>query len=218
MKNRNLYSVLILVLILAISGCTIDLPDLNPNTEEGAEISIFDIADPIAFNGADSYTELEFPGYYREYDIWDDGSIDLKVEHDPAAEIVFNFPGGNIEVAHEAWETLPVAGYYTPLYLPVDGLTGGTINGEWSSGVRDHLLMTESNFGSGYDPPYQIVPKFRVGLSYVPIRVKSGGQFYYGWLEFFSSDYNDSDPDDFVLVSRFGVAQTPGLRIRMGQE
>ena len=81
----------------------------------------------------------------REYDIWDDGSIDLWVEYDPANEILFSFAQG-IEAVHSAYEILPVAGYYRPVYLRSGALTGGTFNGIWDT--RGFLLLLRMNAGS----------------------------------------------------------------------
>lgn len=200
------------VFVFILTSCTVELPDLDPNTPGGGGMLIYEISDVIEFDGSDGYPE-SFPATFitREYDIWDDGTVDIRIEYDPANEILMFFPGG-MEAVHESIEFIPAAGYYTPVYLPAGALSGGTFSGLWTGITL--LLMNE--YGSA--PNYYMSPSFPVGLSYLPIRVPFDGQWHYGWLEFFSTDYNDADPGDGVLLSRFAISDTPGLRVRMGQE
>ena len=222
-KSRWLIAIIV---ILAVS-CTDDidnpLPDLNPGTPEGGEITIYPIDDFIYFDDSEYGSVPQLDEVSRTYDINENGAIDLSLisrrvnssflSHEFNVEL--RFIGQILRTNYSP--DIPFLNLEdTPVYLPVDGLVGGTAEGRWTSETTPLLFIK--------DFPVEVVTlwtlsfSFPVGLSYIPTRTNIGGEWYYGWIEILASDYEDDDPADFVYISRFGISQTPGLRVRMGKE
>ena len=217
---KNLFFVLLIALI--VQGCLptppIPLPDLDPNTGEGGEMLIFEIADVIAVN-TEGTTEPQFEGFHKEYDINDNGTTDLEVKNVVFAGVSLRF-NGQIALDIGPWslfgDLFDFYDTYTPIFLPANGLLGETLTtAEWEERPMHSMQMfIEAGTGTG---PYIIRQFVPVGISYIPIRIPAGQDFYYGWIELIVSDFEDTDFDDVFIVSRVGLSTTPGVRVRMGQ-
>lgn len=225
-RIKSPVSMTMCVLLALLQTACIDLnqdlplPDLDPSTPVGGNIVIFEISDVIEYSSAydPDIGNEQFAGLSKVYDLGNDGVID------------FTLTGvrGNDLLSFESFVKLRFNGealssqgsifgesYANTRFLPADALVSGTANGVWAT-VNKPLTMAEDDLT--ISSTYNVNLEFPVGISYMPTRTKVGADYYYGWLEVIASDYEDGNPSDFFIISRFGVSQTPGLRIRMGQE
>ena len=147
MKSRNVKIVTLALLMSVACSCNeevdIPIPDLNPGTEEGGDITIYDIGEVVEFYSFSGYTEPQFRVYNTEFDIGGEGDIDLRLigRYSPALPGSW-YPYGGLDLRFNAQlihmpddnydgdDNRP--GYSFPVFLPVDALTGSTINGIWS--------------------------------------------------------------------------------------
>ncbi|MCP4121605.1 MAG: hypothetical protein GY751_07610 [Bacteroidetes bacterium] len=213
-----------------ISSCGTDdipnpIPDLNPDTPGGGDMLIFSIDDLITwqnYRDPNAPTDPQLNNINRTYDFNGDGNIDLSlISKTIPGTFFFNPDQYSVEIRFigQILRTNYVNDFYnedTPVYLPAEGLIGGSVEGRWTPEgnpiefIREYILELT--------PPYYTNVTCPAGLSYIPTRTNIGGEWFYGWIEILASDYGDLDWDEFVYISRFGISQTPGLRIRMGQE
>ncbi|MCP4124836.1 MAG: hypothetical protein GY751_24100 [Bacteroidetes bacterium] len=229
MKNiSNFLVAIISTCVLFITACDpidVQLPDTNPGTPgEGGEILIFDIFDLIEYSsdrplGAHDLNDIST----REYDFQDDGIVDLRVVSSVSNDLFSGASSslslqfaGHLLLEHDPLPFFPGSRNYA-MFLPVDGLLGGSFStGGWADAWQDvDILAHESTTLLGVLLQYAYYP---TGISYLPTKTRINGEDYYGWLEVASTDHGDADTDEQLLISRFGISQTPGLRIRMGQE
>ncbi len=233
MNKRNISHLLLAVIstcTLLITACNpidVQLPDTNPGTPGGGEILIFDISDLIEYSserplGAYDLNDIST----REYDFQDDGIVDLRVVSSGSNDLFSGASSylslhfaGQLLLEHNQVSFFP-GSRDKALFLPVDGLLGGSIStGGWVNAWQavDILAIQPDNmfFPPGDPLMYVYYPE---GISYLPTKTRINGEDYYGWLEVASTDHRDADTDEQLLISRFGISQTPGLRIRMGQE
>ena len=234
MLHKKLMIVLLALLTASIYSCNeesdLPIPDLNPETEEGGEITIYDIGEVVPFSSVQHYSDPQFDVFDADIDIGGEGNVDLRLDGYynpgpfvwPFTYLIMRF---NAEIIHapDAQPDFPdnTTPDTYPVFLPVDALTGSSVNGIWSPPNVDlHLLTEQNNTSAGEDPDqaWEISFKFPTGVSYIPTRSKVGNDYFYGWIEIFSSDYTDGDTDDFLLISRFGISNTAGLRVRMGSQ
>lgn len=233
MKTIGHTATLLLFAVLLVTSCVPDppvpIPDLNPDTPEGSDILIDDIGDLITYSSI-SISGSEpprFQNFFREYDIFNDGTFDLSLTGDDVSGGgLFSNPNCYVRMRFTTSEVLVSTGipvfndiFNMPkqvVWLPQDALIGGSMpQGAWASANEAVWLMAESRI-DGFGPWHLLPPP--AGLQYIATRTFSGGQYYYGWIEVVTSDHEDPDPNEFVLMSRFGLSTTPGLRVRMGQE
>lgn len=228
---KNMHSFLAIILftcLVTLPGCQpvdVVLPDLNPGTAEGGDILIFNIFDLIEYTSDVDNNIGVLGGINREYDFQGDGSIDLRVVGSfesffgsvTRSILSLKFVGSILKEyeAIPAIPFIPTPGY--AIFMPVDGLTGIELTtGGWASSWErvDINVVGNSEWigGDSFMAAY-----YPAGISYVPTKTRIGGEDYYGWLEVISSDHDDADPNEQLIISRFGISQTPGLRIRMGQ-
>lgn len=219
---------------IMLSSCNdemdLPIPDLHPATSEGGEVTIYDIGELVSFSTLQAYSEPQFAVYDNDIDIGGEGNIDLQLDgHYNPGVVIYAFTylimRFNAQVIHAPDSQFDIFDNSTPdtypVFLPVNALTGTTVNGIWSPpNAQLHLIQETKSVDVGElnDVAWEIEFKFPVGQSYIPTRSRVGNDFYYGWIECFASDYTDGDTNDFLLISRFGISQTPGLRVRMGQE
>ena len=222
-----------LAAIILLPGC-IDLPfptnnpvpDLDPATEEGADIIIYDINQVFNAIGTDEPTDWPFDMMEAVRIDWDNnGSVDLLffteqfqnlLENEPTRFLNFRFNG---QLLREQIAGSITGGYNnTPTYLFENDLVGTEIFGNYAPGYTKFRLMygEEDSFQpeTGAFHNLNIIPP--IGISYVAFRKFIGGELYYGWMEIETTDEKDDDPDDHLMITRVGISATPGLRIRMG--
>lgn len=222
-----------LLLFFLMNSCIdkedIPLPDLDPSTSGGGEIVTYDVGFliPIVTTGESELVE-QFSGYGPfEIDLGNDGGPwDFRLSSTRENSLIpgqylsstlrIQFTG---EILMRPTAYIPViqpAEYYAQ-FLPANALIGGTIEGLWAS-PRQAVEMISTGFGEWIGGNPILLVQYPSGLSYLPTRTKVGADYYYGWLEFLATDVEDDDHDDWLLITRFGISSTPGLRIRMGQE
>ena len=228
MNQKIICRVALIVISLGIYACTDDilnpLPDLNPDTPEGGEILIYDINDRIDYIDEDfqEYPQ-QFDAIDRSYDLNGDSVIDLSFRSGAMDFFLGSPTTYNVQMRFvgEVLRTNYIFEISTfqdsPVFLPVSGLVSGTAEGRWTVAGAATAFMMEGRM-EGVGGPWLQFPSFPVGLSYIPTRTNLNGQYYYGWIEIFASDFQDDVPEEFILISRYGLSQTPGLRIRMGQD
>lgn len=211
-----------------ISCQELPIPDLNPDTPEGGNVLIYNIGEVIPYTSSIIFspfpTSCDLGNADVSIDLFGDGSIDLRIFTGvPSSPIPAIYDGeGTYWLIQYAGE-IGLAGDYgnyagLPLltkFLGQNQLAGSSFYGIWSNPNTPQII---NRCTMGATTIFTTRPLFPVGLSYIPVRRNIGGQYYYGWIEVFASDYSDNDTDDFLLISRFGISDTPGLRIGMGQE
>ena len=204
----------------------VPIPDLNPGTEEGGDILIYEINGAIEFSSESisGFEDPRFRNLYREYDFFDNGSIDLVLRGDNVAGTFLGPPNCFLrlyytgEVLRNSYNQFnnDLFGFPSDLVLlPVDALTGGSMpNGNWAPPLTDLNLLAEGK-REGI-ASWGINATELEGINYIATRTDIGGEYFYGWIEVFLSDLHDDDDNEVLLISRFGISQTPGLRVRMG--
>ncbi len=214
--------------MLFVTACLpvdVPLPDLDPETPEGGEILIFEIFDLIEFSSATPLYEHDLADFEtREYDFQGNGNIDLRAVASVDYVPIFNTPqgsyvslkfAGNLLLDYQPFPMMPDARPYA-MFFPVDGLLGNHSTGGWAdAGQAVDLFWIKQTTLLGVPWLYTAYP---AGVSYLPTKSRISGEDYYGWIEIAASDIGDDDPNEQLFISRFGISQTPGLRIRMGQE
>ena len=232
MKAKIQILLLIALSLTLLDSCIQDppvpIPDLNPGTEEGGEMLIYEMNDVISFTseligGTD---DPRFKNFYREYDFFDNGSIDLTLTGDNISGGFFGPPNlfvrlrFNGEALRNSYNQVSNDIFNFPselVWLPVDALTGGSMpNGNWAPTNTDFSLISESRVEGVAS--WQVGSYAPEGLSYIAVRILIGGDYHYGWIELVTTDVSDDDLNDFILISRFANSETPGLRVRMGAE
>lgn len=225
MKRSNILIFLSFVFSILITSC-LDLntdnplPDLDPDTPEGGTITIFEINDVITFlseRGPDLVLE-QFENIYREYDLANDGVIDFTLTGTNESGLV-NFESAlylrfNGQALSNQGSEFGQAYAYTQ-FVPEGVLVAGSAIGVWANAGKALEFVRDVD---AISTPFYIASTFPKGISYMPTRTQVGSDYFYGWLEVIASDLDDTDINEFVVISRFGISQTPGLRIRMGQE
>ena len=199
----------------------ISIPDLNPGTAEGGDILIYDIDETILYSSQNGSPTFHIDNTNLEIDLFDDGSVDLILKTIDGSGDRYLYLQLTSEVGRDPNLTQNFLDLFddVPVFLPVDALTGSTFDGSWGSpNTNFEMLISVNTNVFGGPLAYNTGSRFPTGLSYIPTRTQSGNDWYYGWIEIFASDYGDGDTDDFLLISRFGISQTPGLRVRMGWE
>ena len=225
MTQKTTSIVLVVLAFFLITSCSDDtlipLPDLNPSSPEGGEIVIIDISATYEFNGGESYYNPSFLNVTDEYDLNENGSVDLILES------TFRTILGiddliTLDIFMPEWQILAEPAFFpfethTPLFLPPAVMEGAShVSAVWKSGNHGlKMFFEQTNFSSSL---WYGFPSFPVDYSYVPIRKFITGEWYYGWLEIISTDYMDNNPEDGFIISKLGYSSTPGLRIGMGQE
>lgn len=206
----------------------IPLPDLDPTTMEGGEIVTYDIGFPIPIVtvGGDAVVG-QFAGYDPvEIDLGNDGGWDFRFTSQAFPNILPGTYSASVLRIQFTGEILKGPSFTVPpllnednhvRFLPANALLGGVIEGLWAPALQFvEVVRTGYSEGvAGYAFLSEHVPS---GISYLPTRTKVGSDYYYGWLEVVATDFTDTDDDDGILVTRFGISTTPGLRVRMGQE
>jgi hypothetical protein len=214
--------------VSCIQDPPVPIPDLNPGTPEGGDILIYDINDAIVFNSTpiNGNESPRFRNFVRNYDLFDDGTIDLTLRGDNIAGGLFTNPNSFLrlrfsgEILRNSYNQVGNDLFDFPddiVWLPVQALTGGSMpSGNWAPQNNDFNILSEGKTeGIG---PWEVNTAASAGIHYIATRTKSGGNYYYGWIEIAVSDVDDADPEELLFISRFGISTTPGLRVRMGEE
>ncbi len=230
---NNIYTFAFSLLIcLSLNSCwdgvDIDLPDLNPLTQEGAEISIVEINASFSYDGTTTNSVQFDDNFSWEFDVDGDQIMDMGLVSYYRGPTVGGLPGeaygvrlgmNNVEIMRksdlfplsEPGELIGIA-----VFLPANALAGSTVNGVWANpGILQRVILDENTILTN---KWNVKPDAPFGLSYIPIRTNAGGEYYYGWIEIFSTNYNDNVSQDVFVINRLGISNTPGLRLRMGEE
>ena len=192
MKSKIILPLIIPFAIL-ISSCEI-LPDLNPNTNQGSDITVFDINDSIL---VEEYS-------LKNYDLNNDGIIEFQINH-----IIDH---GLICPNHIDIVTLDVNGQiFAPLtgnYFLEEGIITG-INGALGAFEATQAeLLNHASFCIRTSNVRQEETR------YVITKFQYENRLHYAWLEF-TIEYGFIHAT--LILTRVGVANQPNFVLRAGQ-
>lgn len=103
-------------------------------------------------------------------------------------------------------------------FLSPNSLPEQTQDQVWANPATyvDLVVAKAGIFPRGAPPTLEV--NFPTGVSYLPTRTQVGSDLFYGWLEVLSTNMADGDHNDAFIITRFGIADTPGIMIQMGEE
>jgi hypothetical protein len=225
--KRSIYLAVGILFSSLFYSCEL-LPDLNPNTSEGANILVRVenrlVARPelVSLNPNVVHYALE--------------SFDLDITNDGINDISFEITGGtipglvgNYEIQFSNGQFLINSIFYTlacpndqcssilglpPLYQ--SNTSSGPALGVWKENVSDADIgsgfpwspIRSSFFFSQFDIPN--------GIKYVMFKQFINNNVHYGWLEF-QNNINRNTGTGQCILKRVALAQQPGYVLRAGQ-
>ena len=205
MKNSIQFIILVTVVII-FQSCEI-LPDLNPNTGEGSDISVFSIMDTIIDNNSMGVSQ---------YDLDSDGVNEFRIEYykeDVSGGIApcpISISVVNLDVNGQTF-SLGDFGQF----LPNDVITG--INGVFGSFTTSQVKLFEASpfclRSSGSSNSV-------LSTRYVVVKLNINNNTHYAWLEFhtnITSQTNTYFSRRELILTRVGVANQPNFVLRTGQ-
>lgn len=184
MKSK--FMITMVVALALFSSCEL-VPDLNPNTNAGADITVYEIGDDI-----------------------NESTVEYDLDQDGINEIVFK---SNWWIIGITWELSTSGGilvestntnlpYYTPLTLT-----------NTNSQIQFASYAEKARLG-GPISIIPFVPNIPFGNRYLMIKIKRNGKLHYGWIDYTYTPINNTYQ---FIINRVGIANQPGQVLRAGQ-
>ncbi|MCB0502310.1 MAG: hypothetical protein KDD32_06475 [Bacteroidetes bacterium] len=195
------------LLSIVLLGCEL-IPDLNPNTNAGADITVFDVNDTLFLNSYPTYP-------YPKYDFNNDGINELEFDV-WGGGIVSGVPKSFIVRVNGDILVLSIPepyGFYYAVSLSNNNSSTNLLSNFTNEGIIVNGRYYYAPLGGNTDWYWAISNGLK---KYLMVRIILGGKHHYGWIEY-SSNYNLEDETGAIVFKRFGVSNEAGKVIRAGQ-
>ena len=212
-----------IVLILAtLFSCEL-VPDLNPNTNVGADITVFVLNDTILDN---TLFLKNSPSNTKSFDLDQDGVAEFEVR-ETGLGICDLIPGSKIYEIQVRGKILSQINTNTAYVNTTDLSYSFLVASVNSNGSSIQPLTNFENNSAGL-----LIGKITTGFftcptewqhkisnannGYIMIKLQINNDLYNGWIEY-SSNYNIGNETGHIILKRVGIANEPGTVLRAGQ-
>jgi hypothetical protein len=223
--KRSIYLAVGILFSSLFYSCEL-LPDLNPNTSEGADILVRVENRLVARAELVSPNNLLYTLEIFHIDITNDGINDISFEYTSGT-----IPGlvGDYEIQFSNGQFLINSIFYTiacpndqcssilglpPLYQ--SNISSGPALGVWKENVSDADIgagLPWNPLRSSFNSPQFDIPN---GIKYIMFKQFINNNAHYGWLEF-QNNINRNTGAGQCILKRVALAQQPGYVLKAGQ-
>jgi hypothetical protein len=221
--KRSIYLAVGILFSALFYSCEL-LPDLNPNTSEGADILVRVENRLVAdVRIASNFNKLRFQDF--DLDITNDGNVDIRFEEHStctSTSRIIDFSSGTFQVnallynAYCQQISCEPGLAFDPTFE--NSTNSGLTIGQWI-GLGNYAKLSDGGAGSGLcsvNSPVYTDHVFPIGLKYLMIKQIINGNTHYGWLEF-QNNINRTAGTGQCILKRVALAQQPGYVLRAGQ-